>query len=73
MEISGEIKKEELLLTLFDEVELENDCLRDSPQKDGDSRQEITVNLSPLRSEKLETSGSEQRAPVTFNKIRIVF
>lgn len=69
MEISGGEKKE-LLLTLFDEAEIENDCLRDSPQKDGGSRQEITVNLSPHKSKKV---GSEQRAPVAFNKIKIVF
>lgn len=66
-------RKKELLLTLFDEAEIENDCLRDSSQKDGGSRREITVNLSPLKNEKLGTSGHEQRAPVAFNKIKIAF
>lgn len=39
-------KRRELLLISFDEIEIENDWLRHPPQKDGDSRQDIRVNLS---------------------------
>lgn len=57
-------KRKALLPTPLDETEIESDCLRHPPQKDGDSRQEITLNrslvCSPLTNEKLWTSGNEQ-------------